>query len=251
MKVNTILKLNQINKNFYQDNSQVFDQTRQFFWSGWQKLLPLLKKQFRNKKIKVLDLGCGNGRFGLWLKNKVFDFNYWGIDQNEVLLNLAKQRLTKEGVSGQFILLDLVDKLVQKKSLFEFTQQFDLIVLFGFWHHCPAQELRINLLFSLKKYLAKDGLLVISFWQFANDIKLINREQKNIIQLGLNDDALEKNDYLLTWERGKKSYRYGHFSNLEEITLLAIKTQLQIGNFFYDDGKNQHMNLYCVFSLIN
>lgn len=62
----TIQRLNAINREFYRVTAREFDQTRGAAWPGWERLLPYL-----HPPLSVLDVGCGNGRFGLFLREKV------------------------------------------------------------------------------------------------------------------------------------------------------------------------------------
>lgn len=65
MNTQTIQRLNAINREFYQITAHEFDQTRGTAWPGWERLLPYLRPP-----LTVLDVGCGNGRFGLFLHEK-------------------------------------------------------------------------------------------------------------------------------------------------------------------------------------
>ena len=88
MTIGTIKKLNQLNRDFYQQVAIDFDQTRQHLWPGWNKLISHLQQlQTKHKPLKVLDLGCGNGRFGQFLANSFpgIKINYLGVDNNPQL----------------------------------------------------------------------------------------------------------------------------------------------------------------------
>lgn len=240
MEEKTIQRLNEINQDFYQTNSSEFNQTRNFFWNGWHKILNLVDK---DKKINVLDVGCGNGRFALFLNQNNLNFNYFGCDQSSNLLEIAKGKLKTNKISFDLKNIDLINQL---NYLNLYQNKFDLITLFGVWHHIPSENKRLDLLVNLRNLLNENGYLIISFWQFTIDKKLTNRDNTNFDNLGLDKNNLEKNDYLLTWEKGIKKYRYCHFSNLREVKEIANKLNLKIINHYYNDGKNKKMNLYVV-----
>src|SRR5690349_758474 len=85
----TIRRLNQINREFYRITADSFDQSRQHAWAGWEQLLEYLKPP-----LSVLDVGCGNGRFGLFLAEALSgDILYLGVDSSPILLERAKQAL--------------------------------------------------------------------------------------------------------------------------------------------------------------
>lgn len=241
MKDETMQRLNAINQDFYQTDACEFNQTRSFFWLGWNQILNLLKK---NKKLNVFDVGCGNGRFALFLKKNNFKFTYFGCDQSSNLLNFARDKLIENKINFNLKIIDLIN---QTNKLNLYKNQFDLISLFGVWHHIPSNKKRVELLKNLVNNLKQDGILIISFWQFVKNKKLVQRNQPNFQHLKIDENDLEKNDYLLTWEKGAKKYRYCHFSDLKEIKNIIKNIDLKIINHYYADGKNNEMNLYVIF----
>ena len=245
MQAQTIRALNQLNQEFYQQVAVDFNRTRQQAWVGWQKILPILQKnQFFKKKIKVLDIACGNGRFAWFLQDRGLDFSYSGLDNNHQLLRLAKKSLTAKKIEHKL-------------------KQFDLIVVFGLSHHLPGQKLRKAFLTSLENLLNQDGLLVISNWQFAKDkqrfekhylnqnrLKKLNLEQQS--KLARLIEELENNDYLLDWssqkatENQQQAWRYCHLIDEQEMDLLIENSNLKIVDNFLADGKSQQLNQYFV-----
>src|SRR4051794_29952144 len=84
-----VKRLNEINRRFYETVADDFDQTRRSAWPGWENLLPYLAPP-----LSVLDVGCGNGRFGLFLAQHFgVDVRYWGMDNNQALLQRARESL--------------------------------------------------------------------------------------------------------------------------------------------------------------
>lgn len=78
------MDLLKLNRDFYLKTQSYFNISSQSPWPGWQKLLPYLQ----GDSLKVLDLGCGNGRFGIWL-SKHRRVDYTGLDDNQYLLDHA------------------------------------------------------------------------------------------------------------------------------------------------------------------
>ena len=66
MDTETINRLNAINHAFYATVADDFDQTRGTAWPGWKRLLPYL-----TTPLSVLDVGCGNARFALFLHDNL------------------------------------------------------------------------------------------------------------------------------------------------------------------------------------
>ncbi|NJL93275.1 MAG: hypothetical protein HC915_05865 [Anaerolineae bacterium] len=67
MDASTLHLLDQLNRAFYQAVASSFDATRQRPWAGWRPLLQHLPTA--EAPLRVLDLGCGNARLGLFCMN--------------------------------------------------------------------------------------------------------------------------------------------------------------------------------------
>lgn len=267
MQKQTIKQLNQLNKNFYQNVADDFSDSRQYFWAGWGKIIAHLKKISQNKKkIKVLDIGCGNARFAQFLQSQKINYTYFGLDNSTKLLEIAQKTLNTNHINNQLVQFDLVENLLKKqKIVWPFFHKFDLIVAFGLTHHLPGSNLRLNFFQSLAKILNKDGLLIISNWQFVTD----ERFKKNILtwqeikthsqlkflqKIKLKNllKKLEHNDFLLDWRKQDKSnpqelaIRYCHFLDKKTSEKLVKKSGYTIIDQFYADGKSQKLNHYFV-----
>jgi hypothetical protein len=64
--------------------------------------------------------------------------------------------------------------------------------------------------------------------------------------VGLSQDELEPNDYLLTWQRGQNALRYVHLVDAEETLALAHAAGLQVLHQFRSDGKEEKLSLYSI-----
>src|SRR5258706_16420982 len=94
MDQDTARRLNDINRRFYEVTAESFDQTRQSPWPGWEALLPYLPP--RQTPLSVLDVGCGNGRFGVFLAQHLgMDVHYHGVDNSAGLLVGARPSLKR------------------------------------------------------------------------------------------------------------------------------------------------------------
>jgi SAM-dependent methyltransferase len=228
MDAETIRRLNAINRTFYETVADEFDATRGEAWPGWERLLPLLRPPF-----SVLDVGCGNGRFGIFLARH-FDekFRYHGMDSNPTLLERARQSLTH--VDAQLEARDIVEQPLEAGN-------YDLVALFGMLHHVPGAERRQSLVKTLAKCVAPDGLLIFTCWRFYE----YPRFRERIVPMP-NDLKPEPGDYLLDWRRGSTALRYCHHVDDHELKRLIDATRLRPILQYRADGRSGDMNLYVV-----
>ncbi|CAN5299878.1 hypothetical protein BH10PAT2_BH10PAT2_2020 [soil metagenome] len=241
MDQSTLKKLNTLNQKFYDVVSEKFSETREVPWSGWTELIPLLQEKFSQTSLTVLDIGGGNGRFGVFLKTHFTEstFTYVDLDSSPKLLLLAERSLVKTFSKDTYVLetLDLVEKVPEMKA--------DLIVLFGVLHHLPSRKLRTQRIQQLAKLLNPGGILIFTAWQFDQLPNIFNRRQSSH-ELGFEKEELEENDYFLTWERGVQATRYCHLLNQTEIDDLITSSGLKLIKQFPADGKNCQTNQYIV-----
>ncbi|MBD3280051.1 methyltransferase domain-containing protein [Candidatus Dojkabacteria bacterium] len=241
MKATTINKLNNLNKKFYEAQAQSFSDTRKVHWPGWERVLDELGLQ-NKKDLKILDIGCGNGRFLQFLQDKEIEVQrYLGIDSSVELIKIAKDRYANR----ERIKFEVKDTLTEG-GLESLTDKYDLVVLFGVMHHIPGFENRLKLLKDLAGKLDTEANLVVTLWQFRKS----PRFDKMILPVDGFDfaDDLEEGDYLLDWDKSGLP-RYCHYFNDEEIEKLkkdlsekGILTEVD----FSADGKEGNLNSYLV-----
>lgn len=237
MNPETINQLNQINKQFYTITAQEFDATRGQAWWGWRGLLTHL--QSRPGPLKVLDVGCGNGRFGLFLaENYSEQITYHGIDNNEALLAYAETSLKDiPHLQAQLEMIDIVNQPLPAAT-------YDLVVLFGVIHHIPAYQNRQTFIQQLARCVNPGGLLVFASWRFYEH----ERFQERIVPWDTLDLPLqvEKHDYLLDWRRGERALRYCHYVDDAEQQALEVASGLDLLERYRADGFSNDINAYSV-----
>jgi len=107
-------------------------------------ILPYLPK---DKKIKILDIGCGEGHLLYSFKKEGYS-NCWGIDSSK----------------GQIEKASKVVSCIEQADMFQYLREnknkFDLITLFDVAEHLKKKDLLI-LLKEINKSLNPSGMLII------------------------------------------------------------------------------------------
>lgn len=245
MRNNTIEKLNEINTAFYRNNFLSFDSTRQHIWPGWNELGSMIKND--KHRIKILDLGCGNGRFLKFaIKQWGNNIEYLGVDSNCELAEKARLAFKKKGV--EFLVGDVFEVAKSIK-----VNTYDLVVAFGLFHHVPGKNGRKLLFEQMVNLTRVYGLIVCSFWQFAENERLMRKIVPWSIvtkKLGVDFEDLEVGDYILNWGTQKNSWRFCHQVDDGEINSLGAERIVNKIRCFYSDGYNRRLNKYCIWEKI-
>lgn len=246
----TIRQLNKINQKFYQKAAQDFSDSRAYYWHGWREILPYLQNLLADAEVlKILDVGCGNGRFGSFLADNLpsIPMQYTGTDNNQQLLTIAEERLKKTELETSFLQQDIVESLLDDSFFTNDSQAYDIIVLFGVLHHIPTYQLRKKIIQTLSKKLTHNGIFVFTLWRFIDDNQL-EKKQVEYQKGNLDEDELDKNDYLISWQRETSSFRYCHYTDTQEEQRLIAASGLDVLSEFESDGREGKGNKYLVLS---
>ncbi len=233
MREEIVQRLLTLNREFYNGFADSFSHSRTEPQPGFFRLLEMYPKLGGH----LLDVGCGDGRFGRFS----FDHNtitrYTGIDLSSGLLDIAKSN-----VDGNFYERDM-----SRAGFLDGMGQFDSIACLAALQHVPSRANRVRLLQEFGEHLATNdnSRLLLSTWQFMNSPRQQRKVQSwNII--GLEDGDVEEKDYLLTWKRDGLGYRYVCFVDEEETAVLAEAANLEIEAQFYSDGREKNLSLYTI-----
>ncbi len=176
---------------------------------GWGEVYKIIDKSIHNlwlvyknvsqnnREIKILDLGCGNGRLLDFLKGKDYwdSINYTGIDPSSALIQICQENYIKnrdknrsnknEQENIKFIINDGIHI---EKYLAEKTEglpniidaSFDIVISLAVLHHVP-QEYQDKWLQEVRAVMNNNSRLILSAWQLAPNVenKMMLDIQKN------------------------------------------------------------------------
>lgn len=191
--------------------------------------------EWQNRKLRVLEFGCGSGRFASLLnQNFPGQFDYVGIDLSDELLSYASQ----DNPNLTFFQWDIT-KLIKN---FE-QESFDLIVWTSSFQHIPTTKERSFLMKNFYRLLNYDGILLMTNWSLSscfvkkNWKAVWNARLKSRLRL----DSSIARDLMVPWtdKDGKIYERFYHFFSLRELEKLSTFSGLSIKrNTFIDDEWN-------------
>lgn len=253
ISVSTAEQLSRITSEFYAQQAQSFSATRQVPWQGWQKCLDAMPQLVAGEKPSVLDIGCGNLRFARFLYDEagIVPEKYFAVDNCKPLVESGN---TGAHVSElAFIELDVIKSLLNNTLSSRLTvPACDLVVAFGFLHHVPGAQKRIQLLRTLLEKTKPGGFVCVAFWQFMNSQKLAAKAQETTAQglraLGIDASELEEHDYLIGWQDKENTWRYCHHFSQEELDELlgSLGPDVHVCAQFSADGKDNNLNRYVI-----
>lgn len=214
----------------YSQFAEEFDLTRRQQWPEFGSFSAYVKTHAR-----VLDLGCGNGRFYDFLKSK--KISYLGIDHNSHLLSLA----CKNFPEACFQLDDLMDLKLEKES-------FDNIFCIAVFHHIPTKKMRHKVLKDIHRALKSDGILILTVWnlfQFKYLRTLLRGMIRYLFTLGLKEAW---NDLWIRWGNYPLK-RYYHAFLPKELLALFDPDLWKIEEFYFT-RKGKRVTWFRSFNLV-
>jgi SAM-dependent methyltransferase len=236
-------RLLDLNRAFYAAIGDVFDLTRHDLPQGMVRLLDYLPPG--SAPLRVLDVGCGNGRFARALEQAGRPIVYVGVDADARLLAHAQaQTAALRDVQATFVQADLAEP---GWAAAPGGVRFDAVACIATLHHFPGHALRAHIARDLAALLAPGGRLMVAAWQFLTVPRLAEKRVP-WETIGLSAADVEDGDALLPWQQGTYALRYVHQIDAAELDGLARDAGLVPLDSFTDDGKEGHLNLYGIFA---
>lgn len=237
-------RLNELNREFYEAHAEAFADSRPRLAPGTRRVLARIAPGAR-----VLEVGCGDGKVGRWLRRNAAGSFYFGLDASEGMLERAERYSSqKSEIRSQKLNFVQADLTAPDWPRVLPAEPFDWVVAFAVLHHLPGQEARAEVMRTLAAHLAPGGALAMSNWQFARSVRLLARVAP-WSTLNLTEGEVEPGDYLLTWERaGRHGLRYVHALDEAEARALAAGAGLTVTDVFQSDGVSGVLADYALLS---
>lgn len=181
--------------------AEEFSMTRKKMWEE----IRFLVDDYVIDGEKILDLGCGNGRFYEFFKNKNID--YIGVDNSEKLIELAKEKYP-----------DANFQLANALNLSFPDNYFDKVYSVAILHHIPSEEFRLQVLKEIRRVLKQGGNLILTVWKFHSSKEILLFLEYTILKI-IGKSKLDFKDIFEPW--GKKTERYYHWFSKKELINLV------------------------------
>jgi tRNA (uracil-5-)-methyltransferase TRM9 len=189
-------------------------------WSEYrQKTLEEVINFLKDKKGKVLDLGCGSGRN--MIKQEGIEF--YGVDFSESMIQLAKQNAQKNGINAKF-------KLSEANKLDYDSEFFDYALFISTLHCIQGEANRKKALSELYRVLKEGGEAIVSVWNKDIESKL---------------GKLEAKEGFVNWANNGENYaRYYYFYDEDELVYLLKEVGFEVIKIdSYGDEKHAKKNI--------
>ncbi len=183
---------------------------------------------------KVLDVGCGNGRFLIPLVRRGFEVV--GLDNSPEMLDECRRRLSVNNLAAELVRSDLMDM--------SYAGEFDaLICMDSVICYLLDTESIIKTLTKFHQAIRPNGLVILENWNMFSQWGLLEKE---ISEIRGNDlvriDIKEKNHYnpfTSIWQiemdaeilDGDKSYKLKHTETLKAMTVGEMRMYLSEAGF--------------------
>lgn len=209
----------------YETIAEDFSRTRAHYGKEFDLYL-----QYAKRGGTIVDIGCGNGRFGGFLREnreKIRSYHYLGIDQSEKMIEIAQKKQPEDAfMKGTMLNLPLDQ------------ESTDMAISIRTFHHIPSHNLRLQALMELQRVLKKEGILVLSVWNLWQK-KYIWPITKAIARSLFTLGSYEYNDLFIPW--GEKTKRYYHAFTAAELIKIVKKAGFTIVETPVVEGVQDHI----------
>jgi tRNA (uracil-5-)-methyltransferase TRM9 len=225
MKNEEVQKILEQTKEVYDGIAEKYSEVRNAPWSE----MDFLFGKYLMSGDKVLDIGCGNGRF--YDSFTANDVDYTGIDNSANLLKIA----IKEHPDARFLIASALNLPFSDGV-------FDAVYSIAVLHHMPSDDLRKDFIEEARRVLKPGGKMVMTVWDMSSKQE---KEKKPFNIFGLFAQRLDKGDMFIPWYGAQDCYF--HSFKMEEFKSLMEDCGMRIvDSGEISIGKKPYNNLYVV-----
>ncbi len=173
-------------------------------WSKYRdRPIEEVERFLKNKKGRLLDLGCGSGRNMTGQEG----LEYYGLDFSNNMVNLAKTKSEKLGIKAR------ISKSSLEKLNFD-DDFFDYAIFISSLHCIEGEKARKKALLELYRVLKINGEAMITVWDKSQNEEL---------------SKIESKDAFIDWKKGDQTFkRYYYFYDQDELIYLLKEVGFEI-----------------------
>lgn len=202
--IKIISKKEYLKNNPKPDQEDVWDEISELWQDFRVKSIPIVEEFIKNKKGKIIDLGCGSGRN--MVPNR--DLEYYEVDFSSCQLASARMYAEEEGINAKFFKMS-ADKLSKKDFK---NEMFDCGLFMAALHCIEGKNEREDALKEFYRVLKFGAEAMISVW---------DSEDKRFNGM--------KGDIYMSWKKdGVFHMRYYYLYDKKEIIDLLEKVGFEI-----------------------
>ncbi|MDD3302045.1 MAG: class I SAM-dependent methyltransferase [Candidatus Gracilibacteria bacterium] len=208
----------------YNNFSNTFSNSRiNMKWEEIDYFIKYLKDNIKDKKVDILDVGCGNGRLLEHLnKQDIGEFDYLGLDSSVGLIDEAKKIHT----DNEFKVLNML-------NLEQLKREINYLFFIASFHHLESIEDRLKVLIQAKKLLKPNGTIFMTNWALESNLNL-EKYKDSLINNSTNQ--YQSKDFKIKIGRFDRFY---HSFSIEELDYLFKEAGLEIiENKLFSNQKN-------------
>jgi len=191
-------------------------------WKDYRiKTIPAVEKFLKNKKGKVIDLGCGTGRN--MIPNN--DIEYTGVDFSKGQLFHLKKNIKTDNLNAKIIKSEAYN-LKQIK-----TNTFDYGIFISALHCIETKEKREKSIEELYRVLKPKGKALITVWD-SKDKRFSHIKNNGEVYMAWNDDH-------------KPHMRYYYLFKKQELKDLILSVGFKILSFLeYKESSKENIDRF-------
>lgn len=184
---------------------------------------------------RILDSGCGSGRFSELLGDKNID--YFGVDISEKLIEIAQRKYPR----AKFQVADCLNLPFPGNF-------FDKVYSISVLHHIPSKEFQLQYLKEARRVLKPEGLLILRVWDFWRRRAAAKLLFKYTFLKLIGKSKLDFFDVFVSWKDSNGKIiieRYFHCFSKKELGNLIKKAGFKIRES-WQTGKDPRTNIYLI-----